>query len=78
MRALSPVSWVGVLLLLPWTAQAEIQSLNSEIDGLKTEGDVIAQKLEQRSKRFAGFMHSLHDLQLQLAEEAAASGTTAD
>ena len=55
-------------------SQAEIADLNAEIAGLKRDGDEIADKLEQRSKRFAGFMHSLHDLQMQLAEEAASSG----
>ncbi|KAL3895562.1 MAG: hypothetical protein SGPRY_013482, partial [Prymnesium sp.] len=45
--------------------QAEIAGLNAEIDGLEQERDSIASKLEQRSKRFAGFLHSLHDLQMQ-------------
>uniref|UniRef100_A0A7S4IFF2 THO complex subunit 7 homolog n=1 Tax=Prymnesium polylepis TaxID=72548 RepID=A0A7S4IFF2_9EUKA len=55
--------------------QAEIGALNAEIGALKREGDVLGERVEQRSKRFAGFMHSLHDLQLQLAEETAAGGT---
>ncbi|KAL1518944.1 hypothetical protein AB1Y20_003215 [Prymnesium parvum] len=58
--------------------QAEIAALNSEVAALEHEKGIIEGKLEQRSKRFAGFMHSLHDLQLQLAEEAATSGGAAE
>ena len=59
-------------------SQAELTDLSAEIAGLKRDGDEIADKLEQRSKRFAGFMHSLHDLQMQLAEESATSGGGAE
>ena len=52
--------------------QAEIQKLNGELETLKAEGEAVQAKLEMRSKRFAGFTHALHDLQLQLAEEGAA------
>ena len=36
---------------------------------LEEDGKGIASKLELRSKQFAAFMHSVHDLQLSLAEE---------
>jgi len=47
--------------------QSEIVGLNAEVAQLKEEGEAVAARLELRSKRFAGFMHALHDL--QLAEE---------
>lgn len=50
--------------------QAEIQRLNGEIATLKEEGDAVASALDLRSKRFAGFMHALHDMELLLATEA--------
>ena len=51
--------------------QAEIQKLNGELETLKAEGEAVQAKLEMRSKRFAGFTHALHDLQLQLEEDQA-------
>ena len=51
--------------------QAEIERLNSEIASLQQESDVVASALELRSKRFAGFMHALHDMTLLLDSEAA-------
>ena len=53
--------------------QAEIAKLESEIATLKGESDTVASALELRSKRFAGFMHALHDMQLLLDSEQAAS-----
>ena len=50
--------------------QAEIHALSTELVSLKAEGEAAATKLELRSKRFAGFTHALHDLQLQLSEDA--------
>lgn len=50
--------------------QAEIERLNSEIASLKKESDSVSNALELRSKRFAGFMHALHDMQTLLASEA--------
>ena len=47
----------------------EIEALESEIAALEEDGKGIASKLELRSKQFAAFMHSVHDLQLSLAEE---------
>ena len=55
--------------------EAEIQRLNAEIASLKQEGDAVASALDLRSKRFAGFMHALHDMELLLATEAAPAGT---
>jgi THO complex subunit 7 len=50
--------------------QSEIERLNSEIGELKHESDAVARALELRSKRFAGFMHALHDMQTLLTSEA--------
>ena len=47
----------------------EIEALEGEIAALEEDGKGIASKLELRSKQFAAFMHSVHDLQLSLAEE---------
>lgn len=58
--------------------QAEIQTLNEELSSLKADGDALAAKLELRSKRFAGFTHALHDLQLQLDEEERADDMNTD
>mmetsp|Transcript_28726 Transcript_28726/g.60391 ORF Transcript_28726/g.60391 Transcript_28726/m.60391 type:complete len:187 (-) Transcript_28726:630-1190(-) len=44
--------------------------LEEQIALLNEEDAAIAAKLEQRSKCFAGFMHALQDLQVQLAEDA--------
>ena len=49
--------------------QAEIERLNEEIATLKSESDTVASALELRSKRFAGFMHALHDMQILLEAE---------
>ena len=49
--------------------QREIVALEAEVATLKEEGEAVASRLELRSKRFAGFMHALHDLQLQIDEE---------
>jgi len=46
--------------------QKELVELDSELDALGQEGEAVAAKLELRAKRFAGFMHSLHDLQADL------------
>ena len=51
--------------------QAEIEHLNVDIAQLKGESDAVASALELRSKRFAGFMHALHDMQLLLEAEQA-------
>ena len=51
--------------------QAEIRALNEELSSLKAEGEALASKMELRSRRFAGFTHALHDLQLQLEEDQA-------
>ena len=55
--------------------QAEIGRLNDEISTLKQESDAVQGQLELRSKRFAGFMHALHDVQqlLKETEEAEAA-----
>ena len=52
--------------------QAEIAKLNEEITGLKRRNDELEDGLAERSKRFAGFMHALHDVQqlLQMEEKA--------
>ena len=52
--------------------QAEIAQLNEEITGLKRRNDELEDGLAERSKRFAGFMHALHDVQqlLQMEEKA--------
>jgi THO complex subunit 7 len=52
--------------------QSEIERLEAEIATLKGESDTVASALELRSKRFAGFMHALHDMQLLLESEQAA------
>jgi chromosome segregation ATPase len=49
--------------------QSEITRLNEEITGLKRQSDEVATALELRSKRFAGFMHALHDVQQLLQAE---------
>ena len=49
--------------------QAEIEKLNDEIGALQKESDAVASALELRSKRFAGFMHALHDMQSMLVSE---------
>jgi len=51
--------------------QAEIGRLNEEIATLEQESEQVASALELRSKRFAGFMHALHDMQLLLQESEA-------
>ena len=51
--------------------QAEITRLEGEIQQLEQESGAVASALELRSKRFAGFMHALHDMQLLLESEAA-------
>lgn len=53
--------------------QAEIERLEADIATLKGESDTVASALELRSKRFAGFMHALHDMQLLLESEQAAT-----
>ena len=57
--------------------QAEIARLNEEIAALKQDSDAVQGQLELRSKRFAGFMHALHDMSLLLESEVgeAASAT---
>ena len=49
--------------------QSEIERLNAEIAQLKQENDKVQGQLELRSKRFAGFMHALHDVSLLLETE---------
>lgn len=49
--------------------QSEIERLNAEIAELKQENDRVQGQLELRSKRFAGFMHALHDVSLLLETE---------
>jgi hypothetical protein len=44
--------------------QAEITRLEAEITQLEQESGAVASALELRSKRFAGFMHALHDMQV--------------
>ena len=46
-----------------------------EIADLKKENDLVQGQLELRSKRFAGFMHALHDVSMVLEEEASAEVT---
>jgi len=58
--------------------QAEIQRHNEELSALKADDEGLAAKLELRSKRFAGFTHALHDLQLQLDEEERADDMNTD
>jgi hypothetical protein len=53
--------------------QAEMERLNREIASLKKDGDEVAAAIELRSKRFAGFMHALHDMQLLLQTETTAT-----
>ena len=55
--------------------QAEIERLNAEIAELQSESDSVASALELRSKRFASFMHALHDMQLLLESEATPMST---
>ena len=52
--------------------QIEIQRLNHEITDLQQESHAVASALELRSKRFAGFMHALHDMQLLLQDDEVA------
>ena len=52
--------------LAPSLRPQELVELDNELAALKREGEAVAAKLELRSKRFAGFMHSLHDLQADL------------
>ena len=56
--------------------QGEIERLNKEIAGLKKDGDEVAAAIELRSKRFAGFMHALHDMQLLLQTESTSTAMT--
>lgn len=49
--------------------QAEITRLEADIAQLEGESGAVASALELRSKRFAGFMHALHDMQLLLQSE---------
>ena len=55
----------------------EIEALEGEIAALEEDGKGIASKLELRSKQFAAFMHSVHDLQLSLSEEESLQQTKA-
>ena len=58
--------------------QAEIARLNEEIAGLKNENDAVQGQLELRSKRFAGFMHALHDVSLLLDSEGGEGAPATD
>ena len=49
--------------------QAEITRLEAEIQQLEQEHSEVEKALDLRSKRFAGFMHALHDMQLLLETE---------
>ena len=53
--------------------QAEITRMEAEIEQLEQESGAVASALELRSKRFAGFMHALHDMQLLLESEQQAA-----
>ena len=53
--------------------QAEITRLEGEISQLEQESGAVASALELRAKRFAGFMHALHDMQQMLATDTEAT-----
>ena len=55
--------------------QAEITRLEGEISQLEQESGAVASALELRAKRFAGFMHALHDMQLLLESEQPSEAT---
>ena len=58
--------------------QAEIARLEAEIQELERESGAVASALELRSKRFAGFMHALHDMQQLLLESEQGEATPMD
>ena len=58
--------------------QAEIGRLEAEIQELERESGAVASALELRSKRFAGFMHALHDMQQLLLESEQGEATPMD
>ena len=54
--------------------EGEIKRLNEQIAQLQKEHSSVQSALDVRSKRFAGFMHAVHDMQLLLDDEAKAEG----
>ena len=63
-----PAASTRLHLRLPQANNAK-EDAKRTLEGLEEDGKGIASKLELRSKQFAAFMHSVHDLQLSLAEE---------
>lgn len=48
----------------------EINALRREIDALTEEGNALTAKLDLRYKQFLLFLHSIQELQSELAREA--------